>query len=581
MGRKRVRYWWVLVLLVGVIALGLRGSWKWYLYSLPRPEVATFGALNAYSVEDVWRSLEDFYGEWLQYKEGSIFRSEEDFIYEHTTRWHDPRKNSTSYLRMTGLGPGYELLADQAYILHRDYLLVPLFRSPFYLDWKYDIAKFYAYCFSIVETLWDESVRELVRESYCRTEWHRRKVNFCDWFNHLGRWRWPEGKDGVILPDLSYVTKYDDAAKVWRCEILELDEKADQDWFLRLAEADKVIELATRYKTQTEGWLPGETIQGIALYAKIRPRAIICDDPQEIEFIWVVRFGRRNPDDLPYLARTTQEFWINARTGFVRAILPPGHWPIAEAPSRQPEPYLEEAASRQAQRTEEAIRKCRNVHGELLLLRYLSGPAKPFPSTDFLLSFRYLDILTKFGEKDNESVRQNHSLSIQEQALLDELRNSKVPNPDKLAKLLTADAYFSEDDGILVRCMTGTTATIWLIRLGRDVPGFGQEGDLVWVANQVFGPVTARAGWRYCRHFDDRPCPWAPYFYRQVWVNAHTGKIFSLLSTDPGERIKPLQIPSTKDYWRNHYDWCARCKECFAKLRIEDRAWLTYWRRKQ
>jgi|GEM_PF-1690683 len=360
-------------------------------------------------------------------------------------------------------------------------------------------------------------------------------------------------------------------------------------------DAPTAEKLALEYKSETEGWLPGEAIQGITLYRKTRPRAILEGRGAD-EFIWVVRFGRKPSSYSADLAALTQEYWIDARSGLVRAILPPltvGHADLTipkcdlraksfdqladriklnlSIRTQGFSTLLSWVASDSAPLARRLAPETWHDHDRWTLgfmfspfspigekgwitsqAFYLIADIKEFITTDLFMSPLLVKVVDQLsgGSPNWECARAAYEQQLCSGGLdgrrsnprpderRDRISKSPVALPEKLFVYIYMDTALSHDDGVPLLWMTGPICTVWLVELGRDVPGFGVEGDLVWIASQPYNPTGV--------YITLDPYP---YLYRQVWVNAMNGKMFSILSADPYEVARRVEV-SDIEGWR-------------------------------
>jgi hypothetical protein len=276
--------------------------------------------------------------------------------------------------------------------------------------------------------------------------------------------------------------------------------------------------LAVEYKSETEGWLPKESIQGITLYRKTRPRTVLEGRGGD-EFIWIVRFGRKSESDPTDIAAVTQEYWIDARSGFVRAIFPTDSAFAGLSGQSQSQPRYRPFSAMVSKFT----------------TFYLGFP-KEFQSTDLVHALP-LDYLAESFPLMRDWLRVKPEASAVSEYVLKCLKDSRIRSVVELFTYIYCDTAVSHDNGIPLLWMCGPICTVWLVQLGRDIPGFGKEGDLVWIANQAYNPSSVRITLEFY-----------PYFYRQVWVNAMNGKMFSILSADPYEVARRIEVSSYEEW---------------------------------
>ena len=276
--------------------------------------------------------------------------------------------------------------------------------------------------------------------------------------------------------------------------------------------------LAVEYKSETEGWLPKESIQGITLYRKTRPRTVLEGRGGD-EFIWIVRFGRKSESDSTDIAAVTQEYWIDARSGFVRAIFPTDSAFAGLSGQSQSQPRYRPFSAMVSKFT----------------TFYLGFP-KEFQSTDLVHTLPS-DYLAESFLPMRDWLRVKPEASAVSEYVLRCLKDSRIRSVVELFTYIYCDTAVSHDNGIPLLWMCGPICTVWLVQLGRDIPGFGKEGDLVWIANQAYNPSSVRITLEFY-----------PYFYRQVWVNAMNGKMFSILSADPYEVARRIEVSSYEEW---------------------------------
>jgi hypothetical protein len=276
--------------------------------------------------------------------------------------------------------------------------------------------------------------------------------------------------------------------------------------------------LAVEYKSETEGWLPKESIQGITLYRKTRPRTVLEGRGGD-EFIWIVRFGRKSESDSTDIAAVTQEYWIDARSGFVRAIFPTDSAFAGLSGQSQSQPRYRPFSAMVSKFT----------------TFYLGFP-KEFQSTDLVHALPP-DYLAESFPLMRDWLRVKPEASAVSEYVLRCLKDSRIRSVVELFTYIYCDTAVSQDNGIPLLWMCGPICTVWLVQLGRDIPGFGKEGDLVWIANQAYNPSSVRITLEFY-----------PYFYRQVWVNAMNGKMFSILSADPYEVARRIEVSSYEEW---------------------------------
>jgi len=276
--------------------------------------------------------------------------------------------------------------------------------------------------------------------------------------------------------------------------------------------------LAVEYKSETEGWLPKESIQGITLYRKTRPRTVLEGRGGD-EFIWIVRFGRKSESDPTDIAAVTQEYWIDARSGFVRAIFPTDSAFAGLSGQSQSQPRYRPFSAMVSKFT----------------TFYLGFP-KEFQSTDLVHALPP-DYLAESFPLMRDWLRVKPEASAVSEYVLRCLKDSRIRSVVELFTYIYCDTAVSHDNGIPLLWMCGPICTVWLVQLGRDIPGFGKEGDLVWIANQAYNPSSVRITLEFY-----------PYFYRQVWVNAMNGKMFSILSADPYEVARRIEVSSYEEW---------------------------------
>jgi len=276
--------------------------------------------------------------------------------------------------------------------------------------------------------------------------------------------------------------------------------------------------LAVEYKSETEGWLPKESIQGITLYRKTRPRTVLEGRGGD-EFIWIVRFGRKSESDSTDIAAVTQEYWIDARSGFVRAIFPTDSAFAGLSGQSQSQPRYRPFSAMVSKFT----------------TFYLGFP-KEFQSTDLVHTLPS-DYLAESSLPMWDWLRVKPEASAVSEYVLRCLKDSRIRSVVELFTYIYCDTAVSHDNGIPLLWMCGPICTVWLVQLGRDIPGFGKEGDLVWIANQAYNPSSVRITLEFY-----------PYFYRQVWVNAMNGKMFSILSADPYEVARRIEVSSYEEW---------------------------------
>ena len=283
-------------------------------------------------------------------------------------------------------------------------------------------------------------------------------------------------------------------------------------------DASTAEKLAVEYKSETEGWLPKESIQGITLYRKTRPRTVLEGRGGD-EFIWIVRFGRKSESDSTDIAAVTQEYWIDARSGFVRAIFPTDSAFAGLSGQSQSQPRYRPFSAMVSKFT----------------TFYLGFP-KEFQSTDLVHALPP-DYLAESFPLTRDWLRVKPEASAVSEYVLRCLKDSRIRSVVELFTYIYCDTAVSHDNGIPLLWMCGPICTVWLVQLGRDIPGFGKEGDLVWIANQAYNPSSVRITLEFY-----------PYFYRQVWVNAMNGKMFSILSADPYEVARRIEVSSYEEW---------------------------------
>jgi hypothetical protein len=101
------------------------------------------------------------------------------------------------------------------------------------------------------------------------------------------------------------------------------------------------------------------------------------------------------------------------------------------------------------------------------------------------------------------AVRDRSKLTAEERALLDKLKEQKVPSPEEAERVATG--YKVRNGGLLAE---EGTKVVGLLRLGADVPGFARDGDLIWVVrfSHLFRGVT-----------------------QEMWVSSTTGAVRTML----------------------------------------------------